>query len=451
VRRAAARIVPSKFMAGLLSSTFGNEISCQLIANGVDPKVPVADALVPAPVPEKLQIAVVGALSQTKGLKFLVDVVAALPPEVRVVIIGYVDGQLLPGWLVDGRIWVNGVFEPEELGTLVRSYGCRLAFFPNRQPESYCYALSDAWCAGLPALGPASGAIGERISQTGAGWTFGQNATAEAVATILLRCLRATDSPLERVHFAVAQLLSRREMITALNQHYDALGEHDGRPPALPAIELLAATQLNGVLFRGELKRLSGDLAFAHSRAETLNEALRALGRDHQERGAWIEKIEKDLSQAQQEVLRVETARSLEHDEYVEQVGKLEHDIADTLAETRRLQITLQDHEAMRLQEIAAYAQYVAKLERDIDDTLAEAHRLQNSAQEHEAARAIEMAEHTREMAEHTREMAEHTREMAEHTREIAKLERALDMIPTFIRERLLRRAERMAAQKATP
>ena len=84
----------------------------------------------------------------------------------------------------------------------------------------------------------------------------------------------------------------------------------------------------------------------------------------------------------------------------------------------------------MRVQEIAAYAQYVAKLERDIADTLAEAHRLQSSAQEHEAARSIELAE---------------------HAREIAILERALNMIPAFIRERLLRRAERMAAQKATP
>ncbi len=446
VQGAAERIVPSTFIAGMLANTLGQEISHQLIENGVDAQAVDAVSPVQPSIHEQFKIAVVGALGPSKGLQFLDNVVAALPHDVRVVIIGYVDGQLLPGWFRDRRIWVHGVFEPFELGSLVSSYGCSMAFFPNRQPESYCYALSDAWCAGLPALGPATGAIGERISRTGAGWTFDPNDSAEAVAAILLDCLRAVHRPLERVRFAVDQLLSRQQMIAALNQHYDSLSQSTSQPPDLSTLELLAATQLNGVLFRGELKRLVGDLAFLRNQLAGANEALQALSRDYEGRGGWIEKLEKDLAESKEELSRVEAARAREHTEYVQQVGKLECDLSANIDALQTLGGEYQGRGAWieKLEkDLAQYAQAITQLEA-------------NRAQEH-AAYLEQVAKLERSQTEQLQLISELERDISnsrattqQQEQVIGNLERALASLPVVVRKWLLRRSERTVPLKTT-
>ncbi len=332
VRSAAARIVPSKFIEDLLTSTLGSNISRQLIPNGVDC---VAMDYPPSAVPIKsrqFQVAVVGALGPHKGLDFLRDVVAALPAEIGVAVIGYADGQLAQGWHISDRLWVHGAFEPGELAELFRGYGSVLTFFPNRQPESYCYALSDVWCAGLPALGPASGAIGERIAKTGAGWTFAADSSATEVAAMIPDCLRAAGQSLETVRLAVDQLLSCQEMVTGLNQQYEEVAQGGETEPDLSALQSLAATHLNGKLFRTELLRLTGDLQFAQSQIAKTEEALRSLAREYQGRGDWIATLQTHFDDAQTEIKRLETARTAEHAEHVRNVEKFSRDVADTLA-----------------------------------------------------------------------------------------------------------------------
>lgn len=322
VKNATARIVPSRFIGNLASQAVGGPFDCQLIENGVNPHpTNFAPPSLQSPA-GRCQVAVIGALGPGKGLYFLEDVARALPLDIRIVIIGYVDGRLLQGWLIPDRIWVHGAFEPNQLSALAKHYSAQLAFFPNLRPESYCYALSDAWAANLPALGPAAGAIGERLAQSGAGWTYDQSSSAKELADTITNCLRAVEQPLERVRFAVDQLTSRQEMVTALNQHYKNFSQDVWRTPNLPAVELLAATHLNGAFFRAELQKLAGDLSFAQSQTERLDEALRVLSADHDARGTWIAKLQGGINELQTEIHRVENERIREQQEYREHLEK---------------------------------------------------------------------------------------------------------------------------------
>ena len=401
VRRATQRIVPSAFISTLLSSAVTAETTRQLIENGIDIPPISGEPAVAFDAPGQFQIAVVGALGQHKGLNFLLDVVAALPPEVRVVIIGYADGQIMPGWLQKDRLWVHGVFEPSDLSGVIRRYGARIALFPNRQPESFSYALSDVWCAGLPALGPAAGALGERILQTGAGWVYQADSSAEAVAAMALDCLAgadlgnalptdlATDLVATYVHNAAATLLSTRDMVEQINRQYETimttaheLHTDSEMPPRLQALEAVAATHLNGNFFRTELQKLSGDIAFSQQQTASANVSLEALAREYAERGRWIETLEASLSEYRAEILRLEEARKRESAEALENHAKA----------------------------LQAHTRYAEKLRQDVSETLAVAHRQE---------------------------------------RTIAIYEHALSMIPPFVRRWLLARAE-LAARAAS-
>ncbi len=343
VRAAVKRVVPSKFISSVLTTAVGSEMSRQLIENGVDAPNTTNQPISKANLLDSFQVAVVGALGPHKGLNFLHDIVACLPVDIRVVIIGYADGQISQGWLEQGRVWVHGAFEPRELAGIVRTYSCQMALFPNQQPESYCYALSDVWCVGLPALGPDVGAIGERIETSEAGWTYPAQADAEGVASILLQCLCAIGQKAEKVQSAVRDLKSCADMVTALNRIYEDEMTHADSFAQLHGLQQVAATHLNGHFFRQELQKLSGDISFAQTQLKSANLSLQSLKQEYDARGVWIDKLEMSLKASQGEIVRIETARKEEQE---------------------------------RAQ--AAHEQYVAKLQLDIENTLAVAHGQQH-------------------------------------------------------------------------
>jgi glycosyltransferase involved in cell wall biosynthesis len=433
VRHAAQRIVPSAFISALLSTALDDEVPRHLIENGVDVPAIGSESAPVLDMPGQFQIAVVGALGPHKGLSFLLDVVALLPPETRVVIIGYADGQITPGWLKKDRLWVHGAFEPRYLAGLIRGYGARIALFPNRQPESYSYALSDVWHAGLPALGPAAGAIGERIARTGAGWSYEADSSAEWVAAKALGCLMATASLATYVYEAATALLSTGSMVERLNQQYEKFMRKPQKihsdtevTPHLNVLEAVAATHLNGHFFRGELTKLSGDLAFVKTQAANADEALRAVTEEYDARGAWIASLEKSLEECRAEIARIEAARIAEHRQMeVARFNERAHAEAArandrALSEAARqldrelaeaaLEHALAEAETARMAAHAAHEHYAAKLQQDVTDTLAVAHSQQ---------------------------------------RTIAIYESALSMIPPLIRRRMLARAERVTAVRA--
>jgi hypothetical protein len=311
VSKARARVSPSQFILNVMLGALGTAVTGQLIENAVHTHGDAGPSSTPVDLDssKQFQVAVIGALGPHKGLGFLQDVVAALPVDVRVVIVGYADGQVTPGWLKPDQLWVHGAFEPAALVDIVRSYGVKLAFFPNRQPESYCYALSDAWCSGLPALGPASGAIGDRIASSGAGWTYELSSSPHFVARKILDCLSYTDEKNSAVRQAVDQLLPPSGMVERLGYVYEKNMKTTHTSADMAALSSVAATHLNGQFFRGELQRLSGDLAFARTQATRIDASMQLLTQEFDGRGAWIATLEKSLAETQAELRRVEAAR----------------------------------------------------------------------------------------------------------------------------------------------
>ena len=499
VSKASARIAPSPFIQNVLLAALGTSVTGQLIENGVKPGAPVAAPIIAAGSggEQRFQVAVIGALGPHKGLVFLRDVVAALPESVRVVILGYADGQVTPGWLQPDRLRVHGAFEPAELAAIVRRYGVTLAFFPNQQPESYCYALSDGWCAGLPALGPAFGAIGDRIAATGAGWTFEVDSTAQRVAERLMASLRVAGKKSAAVRRAVEQLCTPALMVEQLGHVYEKNMKTTHTPPDIAALESVAATHLNGSFFRGELLRLSGDIAFAQAQAEQTAASLQSLTHEFDGRGKWIATLEKSLADVQAELRRVEAARQAER---VAATAAREEDRAHNAAardqeraaaETARnhertaaeaaLRVALHDAAAAhasdraaieaarekeradaataRAPDVAEFATTLAQIRAEIDDArhseraLAQALREQTDAAARaqslrqqalaEATLAASHAAHVQNAEKLQRDVNDTLTIAHRYEKTIAQYDRALSALPSILRRWALKRANR--------
>lgn len=338
--------VPSGFMRDLAGTVLGGSFACTVVENGTDRRAS-GGAL---PAARRFPIAVIGAMGRHKGLDHLVEVAAQLPAETGIVLLGYADGELGPGWLADGRVWVHGAFEPERLPDLVAGYGSKLAFFPKGQPESFCYALSDAWLAGLPVVAPDSGAVGERVRAHGGGSLYDPDAPASAVAAAISRQLREPEPGFSDVDQAVRSLSSVATMVDSMNKIYAQLAA-PASAPDLDALRRSAADHLDSRFFRRELLRLQGDLAAAVVERENALRELNSLAENFGKRGEWIDQLQRghDELRGAVEVLqqaRDELEQRLEHrraesqrllDEARQQARDLQHALALLQEEQRDL------------------------------------------------------------------------------------------------------------------
>ena len=303
IRAAAHRTVPGRFMRDVAGRTLGEAVGCTIVENGVD-ALPAAAA--PPAGREQFPIAVIGAMGPHKGLAHLIEVANQLPAGMRIALLGYADGKLEAGWLVPGRVWVHGAFEPGQLPQLVADYGCALAFFPRGQPESYCYALSDAWAAGLPAIGPDHGAIGERLGgQPGGGVAYGIDAAPAEVARIIAAQLQQAGAGRAGVGAAVQGLTSIAAMVETMNELYAGVGGPEAAPD-LDALKQAAASHLDSRFFRQELLRLQGDVAAATQQRDGVLEELRTLSGNFEQRGAWIDHLQQGNDSLRKECERLQ-------------------------------------------------------------------------------------------------------------------------------------------------
>lgn len=307
VQGAAARAAPSHFIMQRLKTALGGDVVCACIPNGGDPPVDDGSPLAPMSDAERhacgehgFPIAVIGALGEHKGLQALEAVAGRLPNGLRIVVLGYTERQLLPGWAVEGRAWVHGVFEPAQLPGLVQRYQARMAFFPPGVPESFSYALSDAWSCGLPVLAPDHGAMAERIRRHGGGQTYPPDADLGEVACRIADALSCAP------HRPGA--LTLREPLPTVQQMVAAYGALYAElpPPSAPSdppnavpedadFQRQARTHLDGRFFRLELLNLQARLQASAQARDALEQRLASLQSDHAqalqgmtaERDAW--------------------------------------------------------------------------------------------------------------------------------------------------------------------
>ncbi len=299
---AQALTAPSAFIVHQLQTTRGLEhLNCCLVENGAD-EISVVPGAAQVAAEVVFPVAVVGAIGAHKGWAYLEALVASLPPSLPLVLLGYAEQRLTQGWWVPGRLWVHGAFQLENLPELLRHYGVQLAFFPPGQPESYCYALSDVWHAGLPALVPDIGALGERMHTHSGGETYDASCSPDALALTLQKmvaCLE--DKP--SVDCAKASIHSVEAMVKKLDVIYKQHGlSNDVMQPQIDALQSNAETHLNSAFFRRELINLSGQLAQLTRERDAALSELEQLAKTQDDRMRWQAHLERDIETLNQQV-----------------------------------------------------------------------------------------------------------------------------------------------------
>jgi GT2 family glycosyltransferase len=133
------------------------------------------DAALADPPPPRAQdgrciVCVLGAVGVHKGYDILLACArdaAARDLPLDFVVVGHTtdDARLL----ATGRVFVTGRFEPAEAIPLIRAQRASLGLLPSVWPETWSFALTELWRAGLQVAAFDFGAPAERIRQTGRG------------------------------------------------------------------------------------------------------------------------------------------------------------------------------------------------------------------------------------------------------------------------------------------
>lgn len=117
-----------------------------------------------------VRVCIVGAISVPKGFDVVLacarDAATRRLPLEFVIAGSSIDDLAL---LETGRVFVTGTFPREEAVAVIREQRSHLAWLPSVWPETWCYALSDAWAAGLTVAAFDIGAQAERIRGGGGG------------------------------------------------------------------------------------------------------------------------------------------------------------------------------------------------------------------------------------------------------------------------------------------
>jgi len=115
------------------------------------------------------KIVVIGGIGPAKGYEVLIDCAAdsqrrGLPLAFVVAGASADDERLLAA-----GIFVTGAYAEGAATALIKETGAELAFLPSIWPETWCFALSEAWDAGLYAIAFDLGAQAARIRASGRG------------------------------------------------------------------------------------------------------------------------------------------------------------------------------------------------------------------------------------------------------------------------------------------
>jgi glycosyltransferase involved in cell wall biosynthesis len=307
LRDAAAVVAPSAYIAGLARKHVpGLEVT--VIPNGTSPPPAWPDAGARpgfAARGSRRVAAVIGAIGPHKGSAVLDEVDKLLRgTDIAIVVVGYLDTQVEPGWRGE-HLFVHGAYREADVGGLLAAYGARLALFPNRVPESFSYALSEAWDAGLPALVPDAGALAERVREHGGGWILPPGAGAHEIAAALEHHLRDDGARVESGQHRVPRLEDMTRSLDALYARFglDAAAPVDARSPR---VQELLAKNLDGTVFREELARLADELAQVRAGLEAERGQARRFETEARE---WIAKLEGDIAKLQAELAAEVEAR----------------------------------------------------------------------------------------------------------------------------------------------
>jgi GT2 family glycosyltransferase/glycosyltransferase involved in cell wall biosynthesis len=123
---------------------------------------------------QQFHIAYIGILTRHKGRDVFFNLAKSkeLSDITKWSVIGTTDDGMEPGNYPDLNITLTGPYRDfAQLKEIVYQSKVDLIILPAIWPETFSFALSEAWCLGIPVLGSNLGAIEERIAETQGGWT----------------------------------------------------------------------------------------------------------------------------------------------------------------------------------------------------------------------------------------------------------------------------------------
>ena len=127
----------------------------------------------PANGARRRRVAIIGAIGTEKGYDVILDCArdaARRDLPLEFVVIGYTHDDMR---LIDtGRARITYRFLPDRAVAEITAQSADIAFIPSIWPETWCFALSDAWAAGLKAAVFDIGAQAERVRATNNGWVL---------------------------------------------------------------------------------------------------------------------------------------------------------------------------------------------------------------------------------------------------------------------------------------
>ncbi len=147
---------------------------------------------------DRLVVAVVGAITARKGLDVLLDCArdaAARGLDLEFALVGFSEDDA--ALIETGHVRITGLFDEDECQGLIARQRAALGFVPSVWPETWCFALSHLWQAGLPTVAFDLGAQGERVRAAG-GLVLPVALPAGRINDALLAYARATGEPARR-------------------------------------------------------------------------------------------------------------------------------------------------------------------------------------------------------------------------------------------------------------
>ena len=119
------------------------------------------------------RVAIIGAIGTEKGYDVILECArdaARRDLPLEFIVIGYTHDDVR---LIDtGRAQITYRFAPEKAVAEITAQSADIAFIPSIWPETWCFALSDAWAAGLKAAVFDIGTQAERVRATNNGWVL---------------------------------------------------------------------------------------------------------------------------------------------------------------------------------------------------------------------------------------------------------------------------------------
>jgi hypothetical protein len=386
--RASAITAPSRFLADAF------ERACDgLCAAIVEPGIEHPDRFDLSCDRPLRSIAVVGALGAHKGkqrlLRWLAHPGAA---AYRWTLIGYTEDQLQPGWIADGRLWVHGPFDAARTAHWLRHYAVDLVLFPNQLAESFSYALSDVWGAGVPVLVPDCGALGERVRAHGGGALLADPEDAGALMRLLAE-LRASATIAEwRAQIqsrGVAMAPSKQGMVAAMKAQYARLPrtQRDHPATAMARLQPWLRTQLDDVVFRHENIRLARDYAQVRAWADKQAADVARLQVDLDVLGSVRAQLDAQITQRDGDVAALRQ-RNAEVEAMAAALAARNGEVEASAARMQLQLAALDEHLIQRDSAIAELSAHNAALIAQLNNEQARAERLQQSSDQ----RATEIA-----------------------------------------------------------